>query len=268
MRLEEKLIFQALAQRKVPFVKLDIRQLAFDLEKGPVFERILIRCISHREALYGSRLLESQGTKVVNSHKVIHLAGDKFLTSQTLLDKGVPTLPVALAFSPQAALEALEKIGYPAVIKPVNGSWGRLVARADTPEAARTILEHRFYMSEQLGSVFYIQPYVEKPGRDIRVMVVGDEVVYAIYRYSSHWITNTARGAYAALCPLTPELEELSLKAAKAIGGGILALDIFETPDGLLVNEVNHTPEFHGALKVVKADIPGKIVDYFLQGGG
>lgn len=251
----------------MPFEKLDVRRLVFDLERGQDFERVLIRCISHREAYYGSRLLESRGVKTVNSHEVIRLAGDKLLTSQTLMDNGVPTLPVALALSPQAALEALERMGYPAVIKPVNGSWGRLLARVDTPEDARSILEHRYYMGEELSSVFYIQPYVEKPGRDIRVMVIGEEVVYAVYRYSPHWITNTARGAFTEPCPLTSELEELSIKAARAIGGGILALDIFETPGGLVVNEVNHTPEFHGALKVVKVDIAGKIADYFLQGG-
>jgi len=267
VRLEEKLIFEALAKRKIPFEKLDIRAMAFDLEKAQDFERILIRCISHREAFYGSRILESQGVKTVNSHQTIRLAGDKLLTSQALMDKGVPTLPVVMAFSPQAAMDALEKLGYPAVIKPLNGSWGRLIAKIDSPESARSILEHRSYMGDELGSVFYIQPYVEKPGRDIRVMVVGEEVIYAIYRYSSHWITNTARGAYTEPCPITSELEELSLRAAEAVGGGILALDIFETPEGLVVNEVNHTPEFHGAMKAVKVDIPKKIVDYFLQGG-
>ncbi len=265
VRLEEKLIFEALDRRKIPFEKLDIRRLTFNLEGGLGFERILIRCISHREALYGSRILESWGVKTVNSHETIRLAGDKLLTSQALLDSGVPTIPVALAFSPEAALEALDKLGYPAVIKPVNGSWGRLIARVDDPETARSILEHRSYMGENLASVFYIQPFVEKPGRDIRVMVIGEELIYAVYRYSSHWITNTARGAYTEPCPITPELEELSIRAARAVGGGILALDIFETPGGLVVNEVNHTPEFHGAMKAVKVDIPGKIVDYFLR---
>ncbi len=268
MRLEEKLIFEALARRKIPFEKLDIRRLAFRLGERLDFERVLVRCISHREALYGARVLESQGIKALNPYQTIRLAGDKLLTSQALVDSGVPTLPVAVAFSPEAALEALEKVGYPAVIKPVNGSWGRLIARVDGPEAARSILEHRSYMGESLGSVFYIQPFVEKPGRDIRVLVVGEELVYAVYRYSSHWITNTARGAYTEPCPVTSELEELSLRAARAIGGGILALDIFETPGGLVVNEINHTPEFHGAMKAVKADIPGKIVDYFLNWEG
>ncbi len=242
--------------------------MAFNLEEKQDFERILIRCISYREALYGSRILEGQGVKTVNSSETIRVAGDKLLTSQALVDNGVPTLPVALAFSPQAALEALEKFGYPAVIKPVNGSWGRLIARVDSPEAARSILEHRSYMGENLSSIFYIQPYVEKPGRDIRVMVAGEKIIYAVYRYSSHWITNTARGACTEPCPVTSELEELSIRAARAVGGGILALDIFETPDGLVVNEVNHTPEFHGAMRAVKVDIAGKIVDYFLWEGG
>jgi len=229
----------------------------------PHLSTILIRCISHREALYASRILESLGVRTVNSFEAIHTAGDKLLTTLALMEHGVPTLPAAIALTPQAAFKALEDIGYPSVLKPVHGSWGRLLARVDNPTVAEAILEHRSFMGDGFNSAFYIQQYVEKPGRDIRVLVVGDEVVYAIYRYSSHWITNTARGGKAEVCPLTPELEELALKAARAVGGGILAIDIFEMPDGsLVVNEVNHTPEFHGAMEVVEVDIAGKMVEY------
>jgi [lysine-biosynthesis-protein LysW]--L-2-aminoadipate ligase len=87
-----------------------------------------------------------------------------------------------------------------------------------------------------------------------------------MYRRSAHWITNTARGGEASPCPLSPEIKELSLAAAQAVGGGILAVDLLETADGhLLVSEVNHTPEFHGAMEAVNVDIAGKMADYVLQ---
>ncbi len=262
------------------FRKFDVRKLYFSLhgerpEEMAILdcEVVLTRCISHREAFYASKVLESLGVKTVNSFPVIRTAGDKAFTTLALLEHKVPTLPAAMALTPEAALKAIEKIGYPAVLKPMRGSWGRLLAKLDNPSMAESILEHRRFMGGTFNSVFYLQPYVEKPGRDIRVLVVGDEVVYAIYRYSSHWITNTARGSRPEVCPITPDLEALALKAARAVGGGILAVDIFEvpvdagsSPSALLVNEVNHNPEFHGAMQVVEVDIAGKMVEYLLRG--
>jgi [lysine-biosynthesis-protein LysW]--L-2-aminoadipate ligase len=106
---------------------------------------------------------------------------------------------------------------------------------------------------------------VDKPARDIRAFVVGDETICAIYRYSQHWITNTARGGRAENCPVTPELHRLSTAAARAVGGGVVAIDLLETPDGqLLVNEVNYTMEFRNSIAVTGVDIPGRMVDYVL----
>jgi len=141
-----------------------------------------------------------------------------------------------------------------------------LLTRINDRDAAEAILEHKSTLGGYLHSVFYIQEHIEKPGRDIRALVVGDEVLYAIYRTSAHWITNTARGGQASVCPVTPELSDICLKAAHAVGGGIVAIDLFETADrGLLVNEINHTPEFHASVQVVDVDIPGRIVDYVMQ---
>lgn len=279
IRIEEKLIFEALRKRGVEFEKFDVRNLYFSLHgqrsrEVPILgcEAVLIRCISHQKALYASKVLESLRVKTVNPFSVIRTAGDKAFTTLALLEQGVPTLPAAIPLTPGAALKAIEGLGYPAVLKPVRGSWGRLLAKVENPLMAESILEHRSFMGDPFNSAFYLQRYVEKPGRDIRALVIGEEVVYAIYRYSSHWITNTAQGSRPEVCPITPELEGLALKAAQAVGGGILAVDIFETPQGsdsdspaLLVNEVNHTPEFHGAMQVVEVDIAGKIVDYLLQ---
>ena len=161
---------------------------------------------------------------------------------------------------------AIEEMGYPVVMKPAVGSWGRLLAKINDRQAAEALVEYKQALDRPQHSPFYIQDYVDKPGRDIRTLVVGDEIVYAIYRSSPHWITNTARGGDAIPCAITPEIADLSLAAAQAVGGGIVAVDLLETADGrLLVNEVNHTPEFHGAMQATEADIAGKIVDYVLK---
>jgi [lysine-biosynthesis-protein LysW]--L-2-aminoadipate ligase len=171
-----------------------------------------------------------------------------------------------VALSPEAALQAIEEMGYPVVLKPLVGSWGRLLARVNDRDAAEAILEHKTSLGGYLHSVFYIQEHVDKPGRDIRTMVVGDQVVYGIYRRSTHWITNTARGAEAVACDLSPELVDLSLAASAAVGGGVVTVDLLESADGeLMLNEVNHTPEFHGAAQALDTDIAGLIVDYVLK---
>jgi len=282
VRVEEKLIFAALREREIDFERIDTRKVAFELNEGRSgctkefvirnslfairYDVVLIRCLSHSRAYYLTRWLESLRVPAVSPHCVVATCGDKLLTSAALQDAGVPIPRVVIAFTPEAALEAIEELGYPVVLKPVSGSWGRLLARVNDRDAAEAILEHKTTLGGYVHSVFYIQEYVDKPGRDIRTMVAGDEVVYAVYRRSAHWITNTARGGEPLPCPLTPEIEGLSLAAAQAVGGGIVAVDLLETADGrLLVNEVNHTPEFHGAMQATEADIAGKIVDYVLK---
>jgi [lysine-biosynthesis-protein LysW]--L-2-aminoadipate ligase len=192
--------------------------------------------------------------------------GDKLITSSALHKHGVPTPRTMVAFSAQSALQVIEEMGYPVVLKPLVGSWGRLLAKVCDRNAAEALLEHKQTLGGYQHSIFYIQEYVEKPGRDIRTFVAGDRTVAAIYRYSPHWITNTARGGEAAPCPLTEELDLISRGAARAIGGGVVAVDIFETPgDRLLVSEVNHTPEFRNSIEPTGVDIPGEIIDYVLE---
>ena len=153
-------------------------------------------------------------------------------------------------------------MGYPVVLKPAVGSWGRLLAKVNDRDAAEALLEHKTTLGSYQHGIFYIQEYVDKRGRDIRAFVVGDECVAAIYRTSPHWITNTARGGAASNCPVTPELAELTARAARAVGGGVVALDVFETGGGLVVNEVNDTMEFKNSVAPTGVDIPGRIVDY------
>ncbi|MBI4927509.1 MAG: RimK family alpha-L-glutamate ligase, partial [Anaerolineae bacterium] len=173
-----------------------------------------------------------------------------------------------VAFTPESALAAIEDFGYPVVLKPVVGSWGRLLSKINDRDAAETVLEHKETLGSYQHSIYYIQEYIQKPGRDIRAFVVGDQTVCAIYRSSSHWITNTARNGEGSNCPVTPDLNELCVKAAQAVGGGVLAVDVLEDPNrGFLVNEVNHTMEFHALAPTTGVDIPGIIVDFTLAVG-
>jgi [lysine-biosynthesis-protein LysW]--L-2-aminoadipate ligase len=230
------------------------------------YDLIWCRAISHSRAAYALSILNSWGIKTVNSGQVVNTCGDKVLTSTALIQHNVPTPRTVVALSVEAALQVIEEMGYPVVLKPAVGSWGRLLSKVNDRDTAEAVLNHKATLGGPVHSVFYIQEYVDKPSRDIRTLVIGDEVVYAMYRRSAHWITNTARGGEALPCPLGPEIRELSLAAAQAVGGGILAVDLLEANNGrLLVNEVNHTPEFHGAAKAVDVDIAGKMADYVLQ---
>ncbi len=268
VRVEEKMLFTALQERGVEYDQIDPRQVVFDLGGNGLgeYDAVLVRCLSHSQAYYLTRWLESVGMSVVSPHRVVATCGDKLLTSATLQKAGVPIPRTMVAFTPEAALEAIEEMGYPVVLKPLLGSWGRLLARVSDRYAAEAILEHKKTLGGYQHSIFYIQEYVEKPGRDIRSFVAGDETIAAIYRNSLHWITNTARGGTASNCPITPEIDRISCAAAQAVGGGVVAIDIFEAPDGrLLVSEVNHTPEFRNSIAPTEVDIPGKIIDYVLE---
>jgi len=268
VRIEEKTLFAALRERGVDYTRIDTRTMLCKLGNGaPVaYDAVLVRCLSHSRAYYITRWLSGLGMPAVNDHHVIATCGDKLLTSAALQEAGIAIPRTVVAFTPEAALEAIEDMGYPVVLKPVFGSWGRLLAKVNDRDAAEALLEHKVTLGGYMHSIFYIQEYVAKPGRDIRTLVVGDEVVYAVYRRSTHWITNTARGGEAVVCPITSNILELSLAAARAVGGGILAIDLLETADGrVLVSEVNHTPEFHGAMQVTHVDIASKMVDYVLS---
>jgi [lysine-biosynthesis-protein LysW]--L-2-aminoadipate ligase len=206
------------------------------------------------------------GLPVVNRYATAATCADKLLTTAALTEAGLPQPRTRLAFSPEAALAAIEELGYPAVLKPVVGSWGRLLARINDRDAAEAVLEHKETLGSYQHGIFYIQEFVAKPGRDIRAFVVGDRTICAIYRSSPHWITNTARGGQASNCPVTPEIDELCRRAAGAVGGGVLAIDLLEHPErGLLINEVNHTMEFRNSIHTTGVDIPAAIVGYVLR---
>lgn len=266
LRAEEKFLLEELEKHQnVEIVRINDAHHFFDISSVPEKVDVLFeRSVSYSRGLYISKIYEANGTNVVNSTQVAERCGDKYVTSQLLVQNGIPTPRVLMAFDEESALAAVDAMGYPCVLKPVVGSWGRLLAKVDNRHMAESLIEHKATLGVN-HQVFYVQEYINKPGRDIRAFVVGEEPIAAIYRTSENWITNTARGGVASNCPLPPELSEICQRTARAIGGGLLAIDVFETDNGFTVNEVNHTMEFRNSITTTGVNIPALMVDYVLE---
>ncbi|MGB9660047.1 MAG: lysine biosynthesis protein LysX [Nitrososphaerales archaeon] len=269
VRWEEKVIADAAKKKGVDLKLIDSKDVSLLLESD--YEKefgdvVLQRCLSYFRSLHLTATLEAKGVSVVNNFNVAIVAGNKLFTTLALLKAGIPTPQTVLSFAPESAVKSLEKLGYPAVLKPTIGSWGRLVALLKDRDSAEAIFEDREHMFP-LYQIYYIQEFVKRPPRDIRSIVIDDRVVAAIYRVSlsGNWKTNMALGAKAENCPITKELEDICARASKAIGGGILGVDCMESPDGLLVHEVNNTTEFKNTVPATGVDIPGLIIDYLVK---
>ena len=267
VRVEEKALFETLRRRAIAFERLDEDSIQFPI--GSPFPRapdvVLDRSIHHGRSLYALTLLNAAGVPTVNRAKVARVCGDKILTTAALARAGLPVPKTVVAFTRDAALKAIEAMGYPVVLKPMVGSWGRLLAKINDRDAAEAVLEHKETLGSYQHGIFYVQEYVNKPQRDIRAIVVGDRTIGAIYRSSAHWITNTARNGIASQMEVTPEIDQLCQKAAAAVGGGFLSVDLLEHPDGLLVNELNYTPEFHGFMDATGIPVADHVIDYVAE---
>ena len=276
IRAEEKLLLAAFNKRGIsPDIILD-RELNFELSRGgeqlapsgiawQAYDLVFERCVSTSRGMYALAILNCWGVRTFNTYETAAVCGDKLRTSIALTQHGIPQPHTRVAFTPQSAMQAIEDVAYPAVLKPVLGSWGRLLARVHNRDSAEAILEHRQTLGDYNHHIYYVQEYVDKPGRDIRAFVIGSRTVAAIYRASNHWITNTARGGQATNCPITPELDEICVKAAQAVGGGILAIDLLEDARGnFVVNEINHTMEFRNSSKPTGVDIAQEVIDFVI----
>lgn len=276
IRAEEKLLLAAFNKRGIsPDIILD-RELNFELSRGSEqlapsgiawqdYDLVFERCVSTSRGLYTLAVLNCWGLRTFNTYETAAVCGDKLRTSIALTRQGIPQPHTRVAFTPQSAMQAIEDVAYPAVLKPVLGSWGRLLARVHNRDSAEAILEHRQTLGDYNHHIYYVQEYVDKPGRDIRAFVVGSRTIAAIYRASNHWITNTARGGQATNCPITPELDAICVKAARAVGGGILAIDLLEDARGnFVVNEINHTMEFRNSSKPTGVDIAQEVIDFVI----
>ncbi|MEQ8674009.1 MAG: lysine biosynthesis protein LysX [Aggregatilineales bacterium] len=277
IRAEEKLLISAFQEAGVtPDIILD-RELNISLTAGAdqlapngvawsAYDLVMERCVSTSRGLYMLMILNGWGIPTINSYQTAAICSDKLQTSLMLATAGVDQPETRVAFDTDSAMDAIADVQYPAVLKPVTGSWGRLLARVNDRDSAEAILEHRQTLGGYTHHTYYVQEYIEKPGRDIRAFVIGDRTICAIYRSSAHWVTNTARGGEATNCPVTPELEAICTASANAVGGGILAIDLLEAPDGrLVVNEINHTMEFRNSSTPTGVDIAAEVVRYAMS---
>jgi [lysine-biosynthesis-protein LysW]--L-2-aminoadipate ligase len=267
IRKEEKLLAEAAKKRGIEIKLIDIREEILDPENYKVdIDLVLDRSVSTIKGLQALLFFEKLGVLTVNKYEVASFCSDKFATSLLLHQKGVPLPKFALVFNEKQALQVIEKWGgFPVVIKSTHGSWGRLLAKVNDKESLEAILEHKQVLGSPHHHSFYLQEYIEKAGRDIRAFLINGEVICAIYRNSSHWITNTARGGEATKCPINQELAEICKRASEAVGGGVLGIDIFETKKGYLINEINHATEFRNSEEPTGVSISGAIIDYCLK---
>jgi len=266
LRTEEKLILAAARARGIEVMPLFDRELVLDLSApsaeaaGLAVDVVLDRSVAHSRAGYTLRTLERWGVPTLNTASAVHLCDDKAENTLALEVAGVPTPRTLLAYSIEAAIRACETVGYPAVLKPVTGSWGRLLAKVNGPEQARAVLAQKQELGSFHHAIFYVQEYVPKPDRDIRAYVVGDRVLAASYRTAKHWVTNAARGAVSVPCPITPDIEEMALRACAAVGACLAGVDLIETDAGLKIVEVNTGGEFRCLLTTTEVDIAAEIV--------
>lgn len=277
IRAEEKLIIAAFNNREVnPDIILD-RELNFNISQGADqlapsgipwrdYDVVFERCVSTSRGMYALAILNSWGIRTFNTYETAAICGDKLRTSLALTQHTIPQPHTRVAFTPDSAMQAIDDVEYPAVLKPITGSWGRLLARVHNRDSAEAIIEHRQTLGDYNHHTYYVQEYVDKPGRDIRAFVVGDRTIAAIYRSSNHWITNTAKGGQATNCPVTDDLNDICVRSAHAVGGGILAIDILEDAGGnFVVNEINHTMEFRNSSQPTGVDIAQEVIDYVIS---
>ena len=266
IRRDEKLLLSELRDRGHEVTKIDVRKERFGIHEAPEsfegVDLVLDRCLATSRSRYITRFVDRYGIPVVNGPETAAICADKARNSLVLSEAGVPTPNTEVAFTKESALESIEAFGYPCVLKPVVGSWGRLMAKIDSRDAAEAILEHKETLGHYEHKVFYIQEFVEKPGRDIRVVATDGEPVAAMARSSDHWLTNAAQGAEVEPIEVTDEMRDLVERASDAVGGGLLGVDLMETGEDYTVHEVNHTVEFKALDSVTDVDVPGAVVDW------
>ena len=271
LRTEEKLLQKKAEELGYETSMIDAKITSFDTDSKPenfdFGDVVLERCVSYYRGLHFTACLEFLDIPVINKFDVANTCGNKMITSMLLKKNNIPTPKTYFSFSAETALENFENIGYPLVIKPIIGSWGRSVMPVRDKDTAEAIIENRQVTDGPQDRIYYLQEMIDRPPRDIRVITVGDQAVSAMYRKSSGGFkTNIALGADPELCQITKEMEDLCEKTSKAVGGGILGIDLMEDKErGLVVHEVNNTVEFKGLVKVSEKNIPKEMIDYAVR---
>ncbi|HJJ22961.1 MAG TPA: lysine biosynthesis protein LysX [Nitrosopumilus sp.] len=271
LRTEEKMLQKEASELGHDAIMIDakITQVNTDSKKDDYDfgDIVLERCVSYFRGLHFTASLEFMDIPVLNKFEVAHICGNKMFMTLLLKKNNIPTPKTYFSFSSESAAENLEKVGYPLVIKPVIGSWGRGVMPIKDKDAMDAICEIRNITDSPHDRIYYLQELIKRPPRDIRVITIGDDPIAAMYRKSSGGFkTNIALGADPELCEITKEIEDMAAKASKAMGGGILGIDMMEDDKrGLVVHEVNNTVEFKGLARVTQRNIPKEMVEFALN---
>jgi [lysine-biosynthesis-protein LysW]--L-2-aminoadipate ligase len=270
IRRDEKLLLSELRDRGHDVTKIDVRTQRFGVHDAPAafadVDVVVDRCLATSRSRYLTRFVDAYDVPVVNDPETAAVCADKAHNSLVLAEAGVPTPATEVAFTKESALSAIESFGYPCVLKPVVGSWGRLMAKIDSRSAAEAILEHKETLGHYEHKLFYVQEFVEKPGRDIRVVTTDGDPVAGMARSSEHWLTNAAQGAETEAIEIAPDVADLVERASDAVGGGLLGVDLMEVGGAgsgqYTVHEVNHTVEFKALDEVTDVDVPAAVVDW------
>ncbi len=271
LRAEEKMLQKEASELGHDALMLDakITQINTDSKKEDynLGDVVLERCVSYFRGLHFTASLEFMDIPVLNKFEVANICGNKMFMTLLLKKNNIPTPKTYFSFSSGSAAENLEKVGFPLVIKPIIGSWGRGVMPLKDKDTMEAVFEIRDITDSPHDRIYYLQELIKRPPRDIRVVTVGDEPIAAMYRKSSGGFkTNIALGADPELCEITKEMEDMAIKASKAMGGGILGIDMMEDDEkGLVVHEVNNTVEFKGLARVAQRNIPKAMVEYALN---
>lgn len=269
LREDEHALIAAARKQGVEPVLLRAEEAIFDLQANRVIapgavEVVLERTVDHFVAYYSLLLFEQAGVRTVNTSDVARICGDKLLTTLAFQEAGVPTPRTEIAFSAEIALQSIDDLGYPVMLKPLTGDKGALVARLNDFDAAKAVIEHKDRLGQHDHSIYYLQEYLQnRPGRDIRAFVIGEEVVKAVYLIANKATSSADLNQTVIECPLTPEIEQIALAAARAVGGGVLAVDLIEDGDKLVAIEVDYTIEM-SALGLTEELAP-RIIAYALE---
>jgi len=273
---EIKRLINELEKNNISYDFFNNQNIYFKLSKEKdldhQYDLILERSLSYFRGLYSCAILETKGYNVINNFECLQITGNKLLTSLKLIENDIPTPNTCFAFKEDTSLKAIDhEIHFPAIIKPIIGSWGRLIAKLDDQNSARSNLECREMMGNILQKQYYIQEYIKsddhKSPTDIRVFIVGDECIGAMGRFNpdDDFRSNIALGGTAKEVEINDDLEKICIKTSKAVKGEIIGVDLMEKEGKLKVIEVNGTPQFRGLSTSSNINVAQKIVNYIIE---
>lgn len=258
--------------RYIPIQRLSLRLSQFDvgvfvennsrLSIDGAFLRSLgflidVEQFFHRVSLM--RALESMGVVLINSVDGLLRTRNKVETLAILARNKIPVPLTISTESLLAAYNAAKAMGR-VVIKPVQGSRGFGSVMVNDPDVAFQVAKSLLTVKKPI----YVQEYVNKPNRDIRVVVIDGEVFGCMYRVASNgqWKTNVAQGARGVPCKsMDEDLRELAIKATEALGLVYAGVDVGEGPNGYVVFEVNGSPDWQELAAVTMSNPAPRLVE-------